>query len=90
MQAVESNDMKARIKQLDREIRRVLSSGYVIKTSPFQTNDGLLDGIEMFLDLRVSVTQVRQIVDYIVRSYNLDAVFFTKSHSIKVWYRNAR
>lgn len=90
MQAVESNDMKARIKQLDREIRRVVSSGYVIKTSPFQTNDGLLDGIEMFLDLRVSVTQVRQIVDYIVRSYNLDAVFFTKSHSIKVWYRNAR
>jgi hypothetical protein len=84
MQAVESDNIKDRIKQFDREVRRVVASGYIIKTTQFA------DGVELFLDLRVSTTQVRQIVNYIVRSYNLDAVFFTKSHSIKVWHKNAR
>lgn len=85
-----TGDITSRIKSLDRELKKAVSSGHVIRLSQFKMENSSAPGIEMFLDFRVSTAQIRQIVNYIVKTYNLDAVFFTKSHSIKVWHRNAR
>lgn len=79
-----------RLKTFEVEINKVKTTGNVVRTSHLRNEYFNDRGVEIFLDARVSHSQIRKIVNYIVKHYNFDAYFFTKSHSIKVWYRNAK
>lgn len=87
-----NNDSRERVIKLHRELKRVQGVGHIFKTSAIGGKDiaGNSAGIELYLDAKVSPDQIRKVVKYIVSSYNFDAYYYTKSHSIKVWYRNAR
>lgn len=89
---VECRDvMTDRIREFGSELKRVCSGGHIVRQETIQNSDKQsCRGVEIFLDTKTSKSQVRHIVAYIVKRYNFDAYFYTKSHSIKVWYRNAR
>jgi len=91
MQMVHIAAMTNRIREFGSELKRVCDSGHVVRMKNIHTTDDHpVKGIEVFLDMRTSKTQVRHIVAYVVKRYNFDAFFYTKTHSIKVWYRNAK
>ena len=79
-----------KVRTFETEINKVKTTGNVVKTTNIRNQSDGARGIEIFLDMRVSQSQIRHIVHYIVKHYNFDAYFYTKTHSIKVWYRNAK
>ena len=87
-----SDNKRERTNQLTKELKKVQSLGYIYKTSPLIDKDTFTKncGVELFLDTKVPQTQIRKIVNYITTQYNFDAWYYTKSHSIKVWYRNVK
>lgn len=82
------------IKSLHQELRRVESMGHIVKisarSSPIHDTGHHHPGLEFFMDTKVSAPQIRKIVHYIVEKYNFDAYYYTKTHSVKVWYRDAK
>lgn len=86
---VENRD---RVSALNKELKKVQTVGHIIKTSPLSSAEEYRSGIgvELFLDTRITPPQIRKIVHYIVDKYNFDSYYYTKTHSIKVWYKNVR
>lgn len=82
------NDIHTRIKDFEGELKRVNTSGHIVKTIQIKKyNDaGAIKGVELVVDSRVSKNQIEKIVTYIKKSYNFDVCFYVKPHSIKVWY----
>lgn len=84
--------IQQRVREFNYELKRVVSKGYVTRTEVISSSDygEKSKGAELFLDIAISKQQIRHIVHYIISTYNLDAIFHTKSHSIRVWHRNAK
>lgn len=89
---VATNGIQARVGDFELELKRVLNTGYIIKTLSIKkvTEDGTIKGVELLVDNRVTKSQINQIVAYIKRLYNFDVYFYAKSYSIKVWYANSK
>lgn len=88
-----TDNRRERAAQFTKELKKVQTLGHIYKTSSINDNDATFKrdaGVELFIDAKVSDAQIRKIVHYIVSHYNFDAYYYTKSHSIKVWYRNAK
>lgn len=87
-----SETIDDRIRNFEVELKRIYSSGYIAKTVQLKrySKDDPTRGVEVFVDVRVTATQVKQITDFIIRNYNFDVHFYRKTHSLKVWYRNAK
>lgn len=81
-----SND----IKSLNRQLGRAQSMGHVIRTSAIYDTQRDCNGLEFFLDVKIVPQQIRKIVNHIVSEYDFDAYYYTKTHSVKVWYRTAK
>lgn len=75
---------------LNQQLKRAQSMGHVFRTEAIYSGDSDTKGIEFFLDSRIVPNQIRKIVHHIVEKYNFDAYYYTKTHSVKVWYRSAR
>ena len=87
-----SESMSDRVKNFEHELKRVYSTGYIIKTLNIKKyeNRGSVKGVELIVDGRVSKNQIKQIVSYINKMYNFEVFFFAKSYSIKVWYADSK
>jgi len=83
---------KIRTSSLLKELKKSEHVGHVYKVAAIHSNDrgDVGQGIEIFLGTKITPAQIRKVVDYIVKSYNFDAYYFTKSHSIKVMYRDVK
>ena len=81
---------KSDVDALNHQLKRAQVMGHVIRTESIYSGDTDTKGIEFFLDIRIVPNQIRKIVHHIVDKYNFDAIYYTKLHSIKVWYRDAK
>lgn len=96
---METDNTKDRIALFQKELKRIQNTENIIKTSSIRRNtpvytersEVIIDtGVEVFLDNRISPHQIRKVVHYIIDKYNFDTYYFTKTHSIKVWYKSVK
>lgn len=83
---------KQRTNALLKELKKSENVGHIHKISSINSNDrgDVGSGIEIHLSMKITPAQIRKVVNYIVKTYNFDAYYFTKSHSIKVLYRDVK
>jgi hypothetical protein len=81
---------KDTVSSFQKEIKRVQNKGHIIKISNIAAREHNLNGLEVFLDGTIRPEQIRKVVNYIVEKYKFDACYYTKTHSIKVWYTRAK
>jgi hypothetical protein len=88
-----SNDSnKQRKNQLLRELKKSENVGHIQRIHPIYVDERnqFGSGIEILLSTKITPAQIRKVVNYIVKTYNFDSYYFTKSHSIKVIYRDVK
>lgn len=89
---VATETIQDRMRSFEVELKRVHNSGNIVKTIQLKrySKEDPTKGIEVFVDVRVPGAQIKQISDYISKTYNFEVHFYKKSHSLKVWYRDAK
>jgi hypothetical protein len=77
------NNTNESVLSLHRELESVYNSGKIVKV----VNSPAKDGIDIMLDFTITKDQAENISRYIKTKYKFDALFYQKTHLIKVFYK---
>jgi hypothetical protein len=77
------NNTNESVLSLHRELETVYNSGKIVKV----VNLPAKDGIDIMLDFTITKDQAENISRYIKTKYKFDALFYQKTHLIKVFYK---
>lgn len=75
-------DMKNNIEEFQNDISRVYKSGKIVKIETLPSKNG----VNLLLDSKICNRQAEHITRYIAEKYQFEALFYKKSHAIKVIY----
>lgn len=69
-------------KKFESDMQKLVERGHCIKIQPLSNNSGL----EMFLSPKVDYYTANSVSYFLKNTYEVDSIFFVKTHSIKVLY----